>query len=107
MRFVRSRVHTIDPAEDDNLMISYTAENGEKKSEEFDLVVLSVAMEVSDSAKRLAKTVQVDLNKHDFIDTGPATPVASSRAGIYVCGSMQGPKDIPSRSCRPRPRRAQ
>ena len=95
VRFVRSRVHTIDPAADDNLMISYTAENGEKKSEEFDLVVLSVAMEVSEAAKRLAKTVQVDLNKHDFVATGPLAPVASSRPGIYVCGSMQGPKDIP------------
>ncbi len=58
-------------------------------------MVLSVAMEVSEAAKRLARTVKVDLNQHDFVATGPAAPVASSRPGVYVCGAMQGPKDIP------------
>jgi heterodisulfide reductase subunit A-like polyferredoxin len=95
VRFIRSRVHTIDPAEGDNLKISYTDESGAKHSEEFDLVVLSVAMEVSEAAKRLAQTVQVELNGHAFVNTGPAAPVASSRPGVYVCGAMQGPKDIP------------
>ncbi len=95
VRFIRSRIHTIDPAPGDNLTISYTDESGAKHSEEFDLVVLSVAMEVSEAAKRLARTVQVDLNRHDFVATGPAAPVASSRPGVYVCGAMQGPKDIP------------
>ena len=95
VRFIRSRIHTIDPADGDNLKISYTDESGVKHSEEFDLVVLSVAMEVSEAAKRLARTVEVELNKHDFVDTGPAAPVASSRPGVYVCGAMQGPKDIP------------
>ena len=95
VRFIRSRIHTIDQAPGDNLMISYTDESGTKHSEEFDLVVLSVAMEVSEAAKRLAQTVKADLNKHDFIDTAPFAPVASSRPGVYVCGAMQGPKDIP------------
>jgi heterodisulfide reductase subunit A-like polyferredoxin len=95
VRFIRSRVHTIDPAADDNLRISYTDEAGEKKSEVFDMVVLSVGLEVSEAAKRLAGTVGVDLNRHDFVATDPLAPVAASRPGVYVCGAMQGPKDIP------------
>ena len=95
VRFIRSRVHTIDPAEDDNLKISYTDEAGEKKSEVFDMVVLSVGLEVSEAAKRLAGTVGVDLNRHDFVATDPLAPVVASRPGVYVCGAMQGPKDIP------------
>jgi len=95
VRFIRSRIHTIDRAPGDNLIISYTDESGAKHSEEFDLVVLSVAMEVSEAAKRLARTVQVDLNRHDFVDTSPLAPVSCSRPGVYVCGAMQGPKDIP------------
>ncbi len=94
MRFIRSRVHTIDPVEDE-LQISYTDENGEKKSEVFDLVVLSVGLEVSEGAKRVAGTVGVALNRHDFVATEPLAPVAASRPGVYVCGAMQGPKDIP------------
>ncbi|MCL4502773.1 MAG: CoB--CoM heterodisulfide reductase iron-sulfur subunit A family protein [Deltaproteobacteria bacterium] len=95
VRFIRSRIHTIDPAPNDNLIISYTDESGVKRSEEFDLVVLSVAMEVSEPAKRLAQTLQADLNQHDFVQTRQFAPVVSSRPGVYVCGAMQGPKDIP------------
>ena len=106
VRFIRSRIHTIDPAPGDNLMISYTDESGAKHSEEFDLVVLSVAMEVSEAAKRLAQTVKVDLNQHDFVATGarrrrwlPPGPGSMSAA------PCRAPRTFPSPSCRPRPRR--
>ncbi len=95
VRFIRSRIHTIDPAEDDSLLITYLDETGEKKSEVFDLLVLSVAMEVSPAAKKLAQTLEVEVNGHDFAATAPFTPVSASRPGIYACGAMQGPKDIP------------
>ncbi|MGD0217423.1 MAG: FAD-dependent oxidoreductase [Desulfobaccales bacterium] len=95
VRFIRSRIHSIDPAPGDNLKINYRDESGQQQSEEFDLVVLSVGMEVSDTTRRLAQTVEINLNKHSFSDTGPAAPVASSRPGVYVCGALQGPKDIP------------
>jgi len=95
VRFIRSRIHTIDPAPGDNLRISYTDERGEKKSEIFDMVVLSVGMEVSPGAKKLAQTLGVEVNRHDFVDTAPFAPVSGSRPGVYACGAMQGPKDIP------------
>ena len=37
----------------------------------------------------------MDTNSHDFVATSPFAPVTASRPGIYVCGAMQGPKDIP------------
>jgi len=95
VRFIRSRIHTIDPAPDDNLLITYLDESGEKKSEVFDMVVMSVGMEVSQGAKDLAQTLGVDANSHDFVATTPFAPVAASRPGVYACGAMQGPKDIP------------
>ncbi|HWU36243.1 MAG TPA: NAD(P)-binding protein, partial [Candidatus Acidoferrum sp.] len=95
VRFIRSRIHSIDPEEGDNLRITYIDEAGEKQSEVFDLVVLSAGMEVSAAAQELARAVQVDLNSHNFVATDPAAPVAASRPGVYVCGAMQGPKDIP------------
>jgi len=95
VRFIRSRIHTIDPAPGDNLLISYMDETGQKKSEVFDMVVMSVGMEVSQGAKDLSKALGVDANSHDFVATTPFAPVAASRPGIYACGAMQGPKDIP------------
>ena len=44
VRFVRSRIHSIDPVDGDNLRITYATESGEIKEEQFDMVVLSVGL---------------------------------------------------------------
>jgi heterodisulfide reductase subunit A-like polyferredoxin len=95
VRFIRSRIHTIEPAEDGDLRISYVNELGEMQNEVFNLVVLSVGLDVGGESVELARRLGIDLNKNRFVDTDCFTPVSTSRPGIYVCGTMQGPKDIP------------
>jgi len=95
VRFIRSRIHTIDPAADNCLEIHYVDEHGGMHSEVFDLVVLSVGMEERKETQELARRLGVDLTPYNFVKTGTFQPVAASRPGIYVCGAMQGPKDIP------------
>jgi len=95
VRFVRSRVHTIDPVEGDNLRLRYVSEEGEMVEEIFDIVVLSVGLAPNEEAIRLADTMGVTLNRHQFAQTSDLAPVATNRDGIYVCGVFQGPKDIP------------
>ncbi len=97
VRFIRSRVHTVEavPGSDD-LAIRYLTETGELKTETFDMVVLSVGLETSPDALRLAQTLGVELNPETrFAVTSPFTPVSTNQAGIFVCGVFQGPKDIP------------
>ena len=43
----------------------------------------------------LAQRLGIDLNENRFAQTASFTPVETSRAGVYVCGALQGPKDIP------------
>ena len=96
VRFIRSRVHTIDPQiHDDALILKYAAETGEFIEEEFDLVVLSVGMEISPRVVKLAEDMGLDINEDHFLSTEPFHPVNASREGVYVCGAFQGPKDIP------------
>ncbi len=95
VRFVRSRVHTIDPVENGDLRISYVDEKGVMQSELFNLVVLSVGLDVGKQSVEMAKRFGIDLNKNRFVETDCFTPVSTSRPGIYVCGTIQGPKDIP------------
>jgi heterodisulfide reductase subunit A-like polyferredoxin len=95
VRFVRSRVHTIDPVEDDNLSLRYVSEDGDIVEEVFDMVVLSVGLAPNEQAVQLAKNMGVELNRHLFAQTSDLAPVATNREGIYVCGVFQGPKDIP------------
>jgi len=96
IRFIRSRVHSVDPvAGSDDLEIRYMTEGGEMVTETFDMVVLSIGMETSPEVIQLAKKLRIDLTDGNFCQTTTFDPVATSRKGIYVCGAFQGPKDIP------------
>jgi heterodisulfide reductase subunit A2 len=95
LRFIRSRVHTVDPIPGDKLRIEYATEAGEAKIEEFDMVVLSVGMQTSAEAIKTAQLLDVDLTNYDFTDTSSFKPVATSTEGVYACGAFAGPKDIP------------
>ena len=96
VRFVRSRVHTIGPIPgSDNLMIGYCDEEGKIEKEIFDMVVLSVGLQTSNETIELADRLGLGLNKYNFANTHPFTPVNTTRPGVYACGIFQGPKDIP------------
>jgi len=95
IRFVRSRVAgvTEDPRTG-NLHVHYV-ENETPKTEEFDMVVLSIGMTPPKDAEKLAKNLGVKLNKYRFCDTETFSPVETSKLGVFVCGAFSGPKDIP------------
>ncbi len=96
VRFVRSRIHAIDPVpKTDDLLIKYIDEKGVIHKEVFDMVVLSVGLQISADTKSLADRLGIDLNEHGFASTGPFTPISTSIPGIFSCGVFQGPKDIP------------
>jgi heterodisulfide reductase subunit A-like polyferredoxin len=96
VRFLRSRVHTIDPVfGSDDLEISYVTEKGTMESETFDMVVLSVGMETPESVQELAGMLGIELNENKFSQHTSFEPVSTSRPGVFVCGAFQGPKDIP------------
>ncbi len=95
VRFVRSKVHTINPTGEDDLEIRYADDHGRAVSETYDLIVLSVGLETNPAVVDLAKRLDIDLTAGRFCATESFAPVASSRPGIFVCGAFQGPKDIP------------
>jgi heterodisulfide reductase subunit A-like polyferredoxin len=96
VRFLRSRVHSIDPEpQTDNLVISYVDEVGSVKEEVFDLVVLSVGIQTPAELVKMSEQLGIDLDPDRFCSSSSFQPVATSRPGIFVCGAFQGPKDIP------------
>lgn len=96
VRFVRTRVHTIDQvAGSGDLSLRYVSEDGQISNEVFDMVVLSVGLEISPEVVNLANELGIDLTKGNFAETTTFGPVSTSRKGIFVCGAFQGPKDIP------------
>ncbi|MFP3979979.1 MAG: FAD-dependent oxidoreductase [Desulfobacterales bacterium] len=96
VNFIRSRVHTIDPvAGSDELELRYVAENGELMTDKFDLVVLSIGLEISPELVEMAQNLGIELTPGNFCQTQTFSPVSTSKEGIFVCGAFQGPKDIP------------
>jgi heterodisulfide reductase subunit A len=93
--FVRSRVAgvTEDPRTS-NLFVHYV-EDETPKTEEFDMVILSIGMQPPKDVETLAKNLGIKLNKYKFCETETFTPMETSKPGIFVCGAFSSPKDIP------------
>ncbi len=63
--------------------------------EQFDLVVLSVGMKISESVRALGKRLGIELDEYGFCHTVQFNPLETSRPGIYAVGPFREPKDIP------------
>ena len=97
VRFVKARVHTVDEVgEDRDLRIRYADESGSLQEEMFDMVVLSVGLQIPAHTVDLAQRLQIDLNHYNFAVADVFNPVETTRPGVYACGVFQEPKDIPS-----------
>jgi heterodisulfide reductase subunit A-like polyferredoxin len=99
VKYTRCRLSEVkeDP-QTRNLKVRYSSsyeEQDELYEEEFDLIVLSVGMEISDSVKELAQNMGVELDEYGFCHTTLFDPLQTSREGIYVAGPFREPKDIP------------
>jgi len=101
VQLIRSRPNAIQPVIDNgvvtgDLSITFmTHGNNGLGTKVFDMVVLVTGFRISTDVKELAGRLGVELNEHDFAKTQNFNPVAASRAGIYVCGLLESPKDIP------------
>jgi heterodisulfide reductase subunit A len=70
-------------------------ENEAPKTEEFDMVVLSIGMTPPKNVESLANVLGVELNEYSFCKTSHFSPLETSKPGIFVCGAFSAPKDIP------------
>ena len=93
IRAIPSRV--VEMPGSKNPQVRYFDETGTEQQQEFDLVVLSVGMQVPQSVRETAGKLGLDLNEFGFAQTDRLAPLASSRPGLYVAGAFQEPKDIP------------
>lgn len=96
INFIRSRVHSVTQNPDTlDLDIRYVDELGQIIDDTYDMIVLSVGLEISDETKKFAEKLGIDLTSSGFCKTDSFEPVSSSRDGIFVSGVFNGPKDIP------------
>ncbi len=96
VRLVRAMVSRVfeDPLSGD-LELRYLDANGQRQREVFEMVVLSVGIQVPPAARALADTLHIATDRYGFVRTDPYQPLTTSRPGIFVSGAVKGPKDIP------------
>jgi len=96
VRYLRAMVSKVyEEPETENLELRYVDEGGSLRTEMFDLVVLSVGVQVNDAVREQARRLGVDLDPFGFARTSSFDPLATSRPGVFTCGVFNGPKDIP------------
>ncbi len=96
VRYHRSRISSLkEDIESNDLLLRYYDEGGSLRESRFDMVVLSVGMEISRPVKALAERLGIELDPYGFCHTPHFNPVETSRRGIFAVGPFREPKDIP------------
>ncbi len=101
IQYTRCRVSSVkqDPLSKD-LMVRYLPSEADSQPSApitvpFDMVVLSVGMEMSASVQELGHKLGVELDDYGFCHTVQFDPLQTSQPGIYAVGPFREPKDIP------------
>jgi heterodisulfide reductase subunit A len=94
--FINGRIASVEsnPRTND-LRIKYITQDGKTAEDTFDLLVLSVGIHPSSSSMSTARRLNVGMDAAGFIRVGAMEPVSTDQPGIFACGSVSGPKDIP------------
>jgi heterodisulfide reductase subunit A len=99
VKYIRARPASIfENQENGNPIIEYEdTDDGEIKSKEVDLVVLSHALIPSKGNVELARILGINLDEHGFFKVPNilTKPMDTEVEGIFVCGYCQSPQDIP------------
>ncbi|MBS1252620.1 MAG: NADPH-Fe(3+) oxidoreductase subunit beta [Anaerolineales bacterium] len=106
IKYTRCRVSSVtQKPEDHNLVVRYVPSELSDgairntqyatREEEFDMVVLSVGMEMSESVRELGRELGVELDEYGFCHTVQFQPLETSKPGVYAAGPFREPKDIP------------
>jgi heterodisulfide reductase subunit A len=92
----RCRLPVVEEAEHNgDLLLNYLDESGKMQKEHYDLVVLSTALIPPKNVSMFRKAAGLNLNKYNFVDTKSFAGEDTNREGVFVCGAISEPKDIP------------
>jgi len=96
IQFRRCKVSAVGRvAGSDDLRITYEDEDGRLKEETYDMVVVAAALISNPQVTKLCQRLGVQLDDQGFVRTDPIRPVMTSRPGVFACGAIVEPKDIP------------
>ena len=96
-QYIRGKVSRIFRNGEKLVVMGADTLSGRQVEVSCDLVVLGMAILPSPGIEDLAGKLGIDVNMYGFImeDHPKLSPLETTRPGIYLAGTAQGPKDIP------------
>ena len=96
VKYKRGIISTVKELQQSNdLLVKYIDDEGNEHQETFDMIVLSVGLCASSSAKEIAAKLGLNTNRFGFLPGDTMVPGVTNREGIYVAGAFAAPMDIP------------
>lgn len=95
IRFVKGKVGGVRELDNGDLEVTYVDERGGVTKEVFDLVVLSVGLAIPPEEQEKLERLGLPLAPWGLLYTDTLVPIRSFREGIFFCGTVATPKDIP------------
>ncbi|MCP4686376.1 MAG: FAD-dependent oxidoreductase, partial [bacterium] len=95
VRYIRCRVSSVKENPHTNDLTVRYATDHDMAEDPFDMVVLSVGMEISPEVQELGRRLGIELDDYGFCHTVQFQPLETSKPGIYAVGPFREPKDIP------------
>ena len=94
-RGIQFAVKSLDHPHIVRVIETFDHHRNRKVEEEYDLVVLSSGFKPSDDWNGLVSRLGLTVGPYGFISADADAPVATSREGVFACGGIEAPKDIP------------
>lgn len=96
IKYMKSKIAEITLDEKENPIIVYEdLDTGKITELKVDMVVLATCIVPPQGIEKLAEVLGIELNDYNFIKTTPFIPVETSKNGIFTCGCVHEPMDIP------------
>lgn len=96
IKYIKSKIAQITIDNKENPIIVYEdLDNGEIKELKVDLAVLATCIIPPEGIEKMSEVLGIELNEYSFVKTPPFNSTETSKGGIFTCGCVHEPMDIP------------
>ncbi|MBA7531425.1 hypothetical protein ES705_23637 [subsurface metagenome] len=96
IKYIKSKIAQITIDNKENPIIVYEdLDNGEIKELKVDLAVLATCIIPPEGIEKMSEVLGIELNEYRFVKTPPFDSTETSKGGIFTCGCVHEPMDIP------------
>jgi len=96
IKYIKSKIAQITIDKKENPIIAYEdLDNGEIIELKVDLAVLATCIIPPEGIEKMSEVLGIELNEYRFVKTPPFDSTETSKGGIFTCGCVHEPMDIP------------